>query len=167
MSLYFLIIINNILYIYSSVSILTFPFKRIFNDVIITNGNFYDNYFDNKIYTHIKIGTPNIEVSLQIKTKQYSLCIRNDTKYNYINSSSYKINDKQEIGVYNSDFRFSIKSNETFIIGNEKLVIDNLKYMLTKESKYKSDGVLGLQILDNDGKVRGYSLIAQLKGKKN
>jgi hypothetical protein len=157
-----IVIIINIFYIYSS-SILTFPFKRNFTDEI---NNFHDYYFDNKIYTKFYIGTPNTEISLQIKSKQYSLCIRNDTIYNYFNSSSYKINDKQELGIYNRDFRYCVKSNETFILGNEKIAIDNLKYLLTKESKYDSDGVLGLQILDNDGKVRGYSLIPQLKEKK-
>lgn len=44
-----------------------------------------------------------------------------------------------------SNFRYCVKSNETFI-----------KYMLTKESKYNFDGILGLQILDNDVRIRGY-----------
>ena len=158
-----IVIIINIFYIYSS-SILTFPFKRNFTD---ETNNFHDYYFDNTTYTKLYIGTPNTEIFLQIKSKYYSLCIKNDTIYNYFNSSSYKItNDKQELGIYNRDFRYCVKSNETFILGNEKITIDNLKYLLTKESKYDSDGVLGLQILDNDGKVRGYSLIPQLKEKK-
>ena len=159
----FLILIE--LYIYSS-SIITFPFKRIISDEKITNDTFYQNNFDNIIYTKLNIGTPEIEITLQIKSKQYTLCIRNDTIYNYSDSSSYSVNEEQEISVYNRDFRFSIKSNETFKLGNEKIIFNDLKFMLTKESKYKSDGILGLQILDNDGKVWGYNLIPQLKNKK-
>ena len=151
-------------YIYSS-SIITFPFKRIFKNETITKNTFYDIYFENKIYTKINIGIPNTEISVQIKSKQYSFCIRNDSIYNYSNSSSYKINDNNEISINNRDFRYSIKSNETFLLGNENIKVEDLKYMLTKESKYDLDGVIGLQILDNDGKVWGYNLISQLKDK--
>lgn len=151
-------------YIYSS-SIITFPFKRIFKNETITKNTFYDIYFENKIYTKINIGIPNTEISVQIKSKQYSFCIRNDSIYNYSNSSSYKINDNNEISINNRDFRYSIKSNETFLLGNENIKVEDLKYMLTKESKYDLDGVIGLQILDNDRKVWGYNLISQLKSK--
>lgn len=151
-------------YIFSS-SIIAFRFKRILKDEIITNNTFYDIYFENKIYSNINIGTPNTEISVQIKSKQYSFCIRNDSIYNYCNSSSYIMNDEQEVGAYNRDFRYSIKSNETFILGNENIKVENLKYMLTKESKFDLDGIIGLQILDNDGKVWGYNLISQLKSK--
>ena len=159
-----LLLFCNLFYIYSN-NIITFPFKRIFNDELITNDTFYENYFNNKIYTNIKIGTPTIEISTQIKSKQYSFCIRNDSIYNYSQSSSYEINDNKEVSIYNRDFRFSMKSNETFILGNQKLLVEDLKYMLTKESKYDLDGIIGLQILDNDGKVWGYNFISQLKNK--
>ena len=160
-----LILFFCILFYIKSTSFITFPFKRIFKDESSPNVSFYDNYFENNIYTKLKIGTPNTELNMQIKLRQYSFCIRNDSIYNYSKSSSYAIYDNNELDIYNKDFRFSIKSNETFILGNEKIKIENLKYMLTKESKFNSDGVLGLQILDNDGKVWGYNLIPQLKDK--
>ncbi len=153
------------IYLYSS-SILTFPFKRIFKNEKITNDNFYDNYFDNIIYTKSYIGTPVTEVNLQIKSKQYTLCLRNDTIYHYYNSSTYIANEKEENIVYNLDFRCSLKSNETFKLGNEKVNINNLQFILTAESKYNSDGILGLKILDNNGELWGYNLIPQLKNKK-
>ena len=153
------------IYLYSS-SILTFPFKRIFKNEKITNDNFYDNYFDNIIYTKSYIGTPVTEVNLQIKSKQYTLCLRNDTIYHYYNSSTYIANEKEENIVYNLDFRCSLKSNETFKLGNEKVNINNLQFILTAESKYNSDGILGLKILDNNGQLWGYNLIPQLKNKK-
>ena len=159
-----LLLFYKLFYIYSN-NIITFPFKRILNDELITNDTFYENYFNNKIYTNIKIGTPTIEISAQIKSKQYSFCIRNDSIYNYSQSSSYEINDNKEVSIYNRDYRFSMKSNETFILGNQKLLVEDLKYMLTKESKYDLDGIIGLQILDNDGKVWGYNFISQLKNK--
>ena len=163
--MYKLIFLFFILFYINSSSIITFPFKRIFEDELNPNVSFYENHFKNNIYTKIKIGTPNTELNVQIKLRQYSLCIRNDSIYNYSKSSSYKINDNNELSIYNKDFRYSIKSNETFILGNENIKIEDLKYMLTKESKYSFDGVLGLQILDNDGKVWGYNLISQLKYK--
>ena len=64
-----LLLFCNLFYIYSN-NIITFPFKRIFNDELITNDTFYENYFNNKIYTNIKIGTPTIEISTQINSKQ-------------------------------------------------------------------------------------------------
>ena len=159
-----LLLFFKLYYIYSN-SIITFSFKRILDNEIITNETFYENYFNNIIYTKLKIGTPNTEISVQIKSKQYSFCIRNDSIYNYSNSSSYEFYDNKELDIYNSDFRFSIKSNETFILGNENILIEDLKYMLTKESNYNLDGIIGLQILDNNGKVWGYNLISQLKSK--
>lgn len=151
--------------IYSS-SIITFPFKRIFTNEVITKDNFYDNYFDNIIYTKSYIGTPFTEVTFQIKSKQYTLCLRNDTIYHYMNSTSYIANEQKDIYVYNIDFRSSLKSNETFKLGNEKINIADLQFMLSKESKYTSDGIIGLKILDNDGQLWGYNLIPQLKKKK-
>ena len=56
-----LLLFCNLFYIYSN-NIITFPFKRIFNDELITNDTFYENYFNNKIYTNINIGTPTIEI---------------------------------------------------------------------------------------------------------
>ena len=158
------ILLYTIYFIYSS-SIITFPFKRIFNDEIITNDTFYKNYYDNNIFTTIDIGTPNTEINLQIKLRQYSLCVRNTT-YDYNNSLTYKSNEEKDINVYNKDFKCSQKSNETFILGKEKVKIKDINFMLTKVSKYRAEGLLGLQIFDNEEKVWGYSLIPQLK-KKN
>ena len=159
----FILFILKIYYIFSS-SIITLPFKRIFDNETNINISFHDLFFDNIIYTKISIGTPKRELFFQIKSNQYTFCVRNDS-YIYMNSSTYKYNDKNEIDVYNRDFRFSIKSNESFILGKENILINDLKYMLTKESKFKYDGILGLQILDNNGKVWGYNLIPQLKEK--
>lgn len=158
----FLILLTLILY---SFSIITLPFKRIFDDEIITNETFYKNYYDNKIYTKICIGSSNTLIDFQIKFKLYPFCIRNDTIYNYINSSSYISNEDQDVFVHKIDYKAFAKSNETFIIGNEKIQINDMQFLLTKESKYSSDGLLGLQIYDNEGKSYGYDLISQLKNK--
>ena len=160
----FMIIIK-IYYIYLS-RIITFPFERNISFKLNDEDNFYDKYFYNKIYTKIYIGFPNKEIYLQIKSKQYSFCIRNDSVYNCNNSLTYKKNDIKDTDIFNVDYRYSTKSNETFIFGNENITIEDLKFMLTKESKYDYDGILGLQILENNEKVWGYNLIPQLKNKK-
>ena len=160
---HFLILLSLIQY---SLSIITFPFQRIFDDDIITNETFYKNYYYNKLYTKISIGSSNTQIALQIKFKQYSFCVRNDTIYDYNNSNSYINNEDKDMPIYNIDFKRFMKSNETFIFGKEKIRIDDMKFLLTKESKYNSDGILGLQIYDNERKSIGYNLISQLKDRK-
>ena len=135
---HFLILLSLLLY---SLSIITLPFKRIFDDEIITNETLYKNYYDNKIYTKISIGSSNTQIDFQIKFKKYSFCVRNDTIYDYLNSSSYINNEDKDICVYSMDFKLFMKSNETFIFGKEKIKIDDMKFLLTKESKYTSDAL--------------------------
>ena len=77
----------------------------------ILNETLYKNYYDNKIYTKISIGSSNTQIDFQIKFKQYSFCVRNDTIYDYTNSSSYINNEEKYILVYNIDFRSFLKSN--------------------------------------------------------
>ena len=149
-----------------SLFIITLPFQRIFDEEIITNETFYKNYIDNKIYTRIKIGSLNTQIDLQIKFNQYSFCVRNDSTYDFNNSITYISNEDKDIFIYSTDFKYFIKSNETFILGNEEVKINNTNFLLTKESSYNSDGILGLQNYDSGGKAKGYSLIPQLKIRK-
>ena len=158
-----LILFSLVLY---SLCIITLPFQRFFDEEIITNETFYKNYIDNKIYTRIKIGSLNTQIDLQIKFNQYSFCVRNDSTYDFNNSITYISNEDKDIFVYSTDFKYFIKSNETFILGNEEVKINNNNFLLTKESSYNSDGILGLQIYDSGGKAKGYSLIPQLKIRK-
>ena len=95
---------------------------------------------------------------------QYSLCIRNDSIFNYYSSLTYKENG-EEFTSYNLDYYRAISSNETFIIGNAYKEINNIKFMLTKNSKYDLDAILGLLIHENNYKTYGHGLISQLKSK--
>ena len=149
------------LHIYHSEKIISFPFKRILGD----KDNFHDNYFDNNIYINFKVGTPAKEIRMQIKSKHYPLCIRNDTVYDYNTSSTYKTIDNKDQTVFNTFFQSVRKSNESFELGEEKTVVEDLEFLLTKESKFKFDGVLGLQILEANAIFLGYNLIPQLKQK--
>ena len=162
-SLYiFLIFFQTFNYLYGQ--IYTFPFKRILPSSI-DESNFFSNYADNIIYTSLKIGTPPTEIKAQIKMSQYSLCVRNDSIFDYNSSSTY-IQNGEEFTSYNFDYYKAIPSNETLIIGKENIQINNIKFMLTKSSKYDLDGILGLLIRENNYRTNGHGLISQLKSKK-
>ena len=140
---------------------ISFPFKRILPQDI-TESNLYSNYEVNKIYTTIKIGTPPKEIQAQIKMLQFSLCVRNNSIYNNDASSTYKKNEN-EFTSYNIDYFRAISSNESFILGTNNKISSDIKFMLTTNSKYDLDGILGLQIHENNYLTYGHGLIKQLK----
>ena len=78
---YFCILLTLILiFKHSNNNFITFPFKKILpSDIGVDETNFYSKHENNVIFTNIKIGTPATEIKAQIKTNQYSLCIRNDS----------------------------------------------------------------------------------------
>ena len=102
-------------------------------------------------------------MDVQIKMAQYSFCLRNDSIYDYNHSSSYKQNEEE----FNYNYNIYIPSKETFIFGkdnnNKK---ENFNFILTKNSKYNFQGLLGLKIHENNNKTKGYDLISQLKANK-
>ena len=158
----FILYLFSFKYIYTQ--IISLSFKRIISSDI-DESNFYDNYAINNVYTNITIGNPTQKIKAQIKMSQYSLCIKNTTSYKPISSLSYKQNGN-EFSSYNLDYSKSIPSNESFIIGNYDKTINDLKFLLTTESKYELDGIIGLQIRESNEKTYGYNLISQLKSKK-
>ena len=161
-SLYLLFFfIQTFKYLYAK--IITFPFKRILPSNI-DESNFFSYYTNNIIFTSLKIGTPPTEIKVQIKMSQYSLCIRNDSIFDYNSSFTYKENG-EEFTSYNLDYYRAIPSNETFIIRNVHKEINNIKFLLTKNSNYDLDGILGLLIHENNYKTYGHGLISQLKSK--
>ena len=146
--------------------IITIPFKKYISPEI-NETNFYTFYQYSYIYSKIKIGTPSTEITTQIKTNQYSLCIRNDSKiYDYKTSLSYKSNNEDITPSYTFDYKKAISSNETFILGNENIKAEKMKFSLTTISKFDSEGILGLQIHENNENIKGHGLISQLKAKK-
>ena len=151
---------------YLNCNIITIPFKKYISPDI-NETNFYSFYANSYLYSTINIGNLNQEIKVQLKTNQYSLCIRNDSNiYDYNSSSSYKKNSDEISPPYTGDYLRAIPSNETFIFGNERIKGENIKFMLTKNSKFDSEGVLGLKIYENSDKTKGHGLISQLKGKK-
>ena len=146
--------------------IITIPFKKYISPDL-DETNFFSFYEHSYIYSKIKIGTPSKEITSQIKTNQYSLCIKNNSDiYDYNTSSSYKINGEEISPPNTRDYRKGIPSNETFILGIENIKAENIKFMLTKESKFDSDGILGLKIHENSKNTDGHSLINQLRAAK-
>ena len=158
----FLIFFLCLKYIY--LQTITIPFKRMISPDT-TESDFYSNIAHNRIYTTLKIGTPSQEIKVQIKMLQFSLCVRNNTIYKYNTSSTYKKNGN-EFSAYNADYYRAIPSNESIIIRNVDEVLNDIKFMLTTNSKYDLDGILGLQIHENNYLTYGHGLINQLKLKK-
>ena len=158
----FLIFFLCLKYIY--LQTITIPFKRMISPDT-TESDFYSNIAHNRIYTTLKIGTPSQEIKVQIKMLQFSLCVRNNTIYKYNTSSTYKKNGN-EFSAYNADYYRAIPSNESIIIRNDDEVLNDIKFMLTTNSKYDLDGILGLQIHENNYLTYGHGLINQLKLKK-
>ena len=153
------------IYNYYICDIITFPFKRILSQNI-NETNFYSHYAHNKIYTPINIGSASTEIQIQIKMSQYSFCIRNDSLiYNYLKSSTYK-SIGEEFDNKNSDYEMARPSKETFILGKENINLKNINFLLTGNSKFDKEGILGLQIHENNNKTIGYNLITQLKAHK-
>ena len=146
--------------------IITIPFKKYISPDI-NETNFYTHYQYSYLYSKIKIGSPSKEITTQIKTEQYSLCIRNDSKiYDYNTSLSYKSNNEDITPSYTRDFKKAISSNETFIFGNENIKAEKMKFLLTTNTKFDSEGILGLKIHENNKKTEGHGLISQLKANK-
>ena len=158
----FLIFFLCLKYIY--LQTITIPFKQMISPDT-TESDFYSNIAHNRIYTTLKIGTPSQEIKVQIKMLQFSLCVRNNTIYKYNTSSTYKKNGN-EFSAYNADYYRAIPSNESIIIRNDDEVLNDIKFMLTTNSKYDLDGILGLQIHENNYLTYGHGLINQLKLKK-
>ena len=158
----FLILFLSLKYIY--LQTITIPFKRMISPDT-TESDFYSNIAHNRIYTTLKIGTPSQEIKVQIKMLQFSLCVRNNTIYKYNTSSTYKKNGN-EFSAYNADYYRAIPSNESIIIRNDDEVLNDIKFMLTTNSKYDLDGIFGLQIHENNYLTYGHGLINQLKLKK-
>ena len=146
---------------YYQSQIVIFPFKRNIS-TNIKDEDFYSYYQYNDIYTQINIGTPPVAMDVQIKMTQYSFCLRNDSLYDYIHSSTYKQNEE----AFEYNYNKYIPSKETFILGKENKKIDNFNFMLTKNSKYKFQGLLGLKIHEDNNKTKEYNIISQLKANK-
>ena len=161
----FILLIFFSICIYIKSDIITLPFKRVLSQDI-DESNFYSHYAYNNISTQISISNPPAKINIQIKMSQYAFCIRNDSQiYDYTTSSSYRKNGR-EIEQKTKDYESFIPSYETFEFINENKKLENIKFILTENSKYNFDGVLGLKIHENDNKTLGHSLISQLKANK-
>ena len=146
--------------------IIIIPFKKYISPDI-NDTNFFSFYEHSYLYSQIKLGTPSKEITVQIKTYQYSLCIKdNSLIYNYNTSSSYKNNGEEISPSYTGDYKKGLSSKEIFILGTKNIKAENINFMLTKESKFDSDGILGLKIHENNNKTKGHNIVSQLKKDK-
>ena len=156
----YLLLILTIYFEYNFCDYITFPFERILPSGT-NETNFYSSYENNIIYTNISIGIPEQIIKAQIKMSQYSFCIRNDSSYDCMKSQTYIRYDQDKI-IYNADYSLSCTSGESFILGEEKIKLNEFSFLFTKKSMYNLDGIIGLQRYD----YSGINLIVQLFSKK-
>ena len=156
----YLLLILTIYFEYNFCDYITFPFERILPSGT-NETNFYSSYENNIIYTNISIGIPEQIIKAQIKMSQYSFCIRNDSSYDCMKSETYMRYDQDKI-IYNADYSLSCTSGESFILGEEKIKLNEFSFLFTKKSMYNLDGIIGLQHYG----YSGINLIVQLFSKK-
>ena len=127
--------------------------------------------FCNKIETKIKIGTPNQEIDLRIKTLRIPLSINSVKmgtykiiRFNQSNSSSYIPLHIQAYYYGELDFTNAIKSKELMNF-QKNLTLENITFLLGIEdfNNHRESGVLGLQIPDSDQRVKDVGFIKQIK----
>ena len=131
-------------------------------------------YFQNKIETIFKIGTPYQEIPLRIKYLAKPLSVNSVQmgtyqikRFNESNSSSYIPLHDNPLYYGENDFTQAIKSKEVFNINNNNndLILKNLSFFLgvIDNKYYKNSGVLGLNIAQMDWRANGMGFIQQLK----
>ncbi len=150
-------------------SLLIFPFKRQINRKNLNHSNLIQTLYENILITHLTIGTPNQNYSLQIKLRRYPLsinCLEKEIKRCKIyNSFSYKsILDEEQYN--NEEFTFGIESIENIMVNNQK--IENIKFFVGRKIYFNNytNGILGLNIFGGSKFTKDSNLIIKLKKKK-
>ena len=144
------------------------------NDINIEN--FMENYFYNKIYTQIFIGTPPQKINLSIKLQHYPFYIIDKNYINIENSSNYYnknlsstfIQSKSYWNRSVTDISYSYVSEDNFKFGN--VYIEKFKFNLVTELNYQNDfifeaGSIGLDLYFLDEIFKESHFITQLKSR--
>ena len=159
-----------IILIFITSSNITIPFrKQISNN--LTEENLMFTLYNNIILANITIGTPNINLEINIKMRKYPFYITGPNNLNipyfeYRNSNSYKYYESEYERINGEEFLYGILSFDNFIIGNEKIKIYRLNFFLASNIKYNSSGVLGLGISPNDKNCFHTGFIKNIKYRK-
>ena len=150
---------------------LKLKFQREFN----YDDNFtIDDFFINKIYTNITIGTPFQQIKSYINFKEFFTFLsgnQTDIKFNYNKSNSFISNYKLEYFSIKY-FSYGYNSYDNFIFNdenNEIKFINNFSFILAMQGTLNENislpGLIGLKIYDNTLKYKYNNFINQLKEK--
>ena len=150
---------------------ITIPFRKQIPNKL-TEENLILTLYNNIILINITLGTPKINLEINIKMRKFPLHITgpisnlNLPYFEYQKSSSYFYYEPEYEKFNGEDFLYGMLSFENFIIGNEKIKIDKLDFFLASSLKYNSSGVLGLGISPNDKNCYYSGFIKNIKYRK-
>lgn len=149
------------------------PFE---SKLCINNENSEDllsNYYNQFLYTPIKIGSENQKLEVSLKLNRYITYLISSKNtnlksdyFNEKNSKTYKEIEDEKIQSSDDEFFTSIKSSDNFIFG-ENINFNQYLFYLSQEQKFDETGHIGLQMQPHrlDTSFSGNSFIHQLKGK--
>ena len=150
---------------------LKLKFQREFN----SEDNFtIDDFFMNKIYTNISIGTPSQQIKSYINFKEFFTFFsgnQTDIKFNFNNSNSFISDYKLEYFSIKY-FSYGYNSYDNFIFDgiNQTKFIHNFSFILAMKGPLNDNisipGLIGLKMYDNTFKYKYNNIINQLKEKK-
>ncbi len=149
-------------------SYITLPFKKKLKN--LSNENIISSMFENSLLTNITLGTPQITLEVNIKTYKTPFHIScyycknlNITFFDERNSTSFNYYDPEDQYFSNEDILNGGLSYDNFIIGEEKIKINNLDFYCASSINFISSGVLGLGIKSNDMNAFHSNFIKNLK----
>ncbi len=149
---------------------ITLPFrKKIPNK--LTEENLMLTLYNNELLTNVSIGTPQINLEINIKMRKYPLHIIGPSVnvklpyFDYTKSSTYHYYESEYEKYNGEDFIYGMLSFDIFFIGNEKIK-EKFDFILASSIKYNSSGVLGLGISPNDKNCHYTGFIKNVKNKK-
>ena len=149
------------------------PFTTIKENITSdTPSTFMYFYFQNKIETLIKIGTPSQDIPLRIKTLRYPISINSVEmgtykiiRFNQTESSSYISISERPSYFGEHDFTNALKSKDIIQFNNHSLILDNFTFLLgvVDMGYHKESGVLGLKLPEFDWRILDVCFIKQIK----
>ncbi len=160
-----------------SLSLITLPFIEKIDKSTLKENNLIDILDNSLLTTKIKIGTPNQEIPIIIKSTEYAFHISNESckgnaEKKYINtlSSSYKEDYycyDDYIFENDNNFSFEIKgkksSIDNFYLSKEKNEYNKLYFLLSYNLTVNESGILGMKVYESRLKYQPFNFIKQLK----
>ena len=156
-----------------SSSQITIPFKKIIKEKL-TKNNLMKNLINNDLQIEITLGSPPQKFPVLIKLGHYPTfilttnCPLNIKKFNTSLSSTFREFKKFPKNTYNFNCDNATYSTDNFNLGNEKILVPTLYFLIadnmTTES-FLTSGELGLAY-KLFGSAESLNLIDQLKNKK-